>query len=76
MALVSAMENGRHTLAKVAPGTGAVTLLESNWHFYRSGPQRAAKRVADQGRYMWDALIEYQASFVRAETEFGLPRSG
>ncbi|MEC4242349.1 hypothetical protein [Pseudomonas sp. DSV-1] len=67
------MENGRHTLPKVPPGTGAVTLLEGDWQFYRSSPQRAAKRVADQGSYMWDALIEYQASFVRAGTAIGLP---
>jgi hypothetical protein len=67
------MENGRHTLPKVPPGTGAVTLLEGDWQFYRSSPQRAAKREADQGSYMWDALIEYQASFVRAGTAIGLP---
>jgi len=67
------MENGRHALPKVPPGTDAVTLLEGDWRFYRSSPQRAAKREADQGSYMWDALIEYQASFVRAGTAIGLP---
>jgi hypothetical protein len=67
------MENGRHALPTVPPGTGAVTLLEGDWRFYRSSPQRAAKRDADQGSYMWDALIEYQASFVRAGTAIGLP---
>lgn len=67
------VENGRHALPKVPPGTQAVTLLEGDWRFYRSSPQRAAKREADQGSYMWDALIEYQASFVRAGTAIGLP---
>jgi len=67
------MENGRHALPKVPPGTDAVTLLEGDWQFYRSSPQRAAKRKADQGSYMWDALIEYQASFVRAGTAVGFP---
>lgn len=67
------MENGRHALPKVPPGAGAVTLLEGDWRFYRSSPQRAAKREADQGSYMWDALIEFQASFVRAGTAIGLP---
>ena len=67
------MENGRHTLPKVPPAAGAVTLLEGDWRFYRSSPQRAAKREADQGSYMWDELIEYQASFVRAGTAIGRP---
>ncbi|MFO6407303.1 hypothetical protein ACLBV3_36165, partial [Pseudomonas aeruginosa] len=67
------MENGKHALPKVPPGTQAVTLLEGDWRFYRSSPQRAAKREADQGSYMWDALIEHQASFVRAGTAIGLP---
>jgi len=69
------MENGRHALPKVPPGAGAVTLLEGDWQFYRSSPQRAAKREADQGSYMWDALIEYQASFVRAGSAIGLPET-
>jgi hypothetical protein len=69
------MDNGRHTLPKVPPGASAVTLLEGDWQFYRSSPQRAAKREADQGSYMWDALIEYQASFVRAGTAIGLPET-
>ncbi|MDO3624441.1 hypothetical protein Q3O98_25545 [Ralstonia pseudosolanacearum] len=67
------MENGRHALPKVPPGADAVSLLEGDWQFYRSSPQRAAKREADKGSYMWDALIEYQASFVRAGTAIGLP---
>jgi hypothetical protein len=67
------MENGRHALPKDPPGAGAVSLLEGDWRFYRSSPQRAAKRGADQVSYMWDELIEYQASFVRAGTAIGLP---
>lgn len=66
------LENGRHALPKVPVGTGAVTMMEGDWKFYRSSPQRAAKREADEGSYMWDALIEYQASFVRAGTALGL----
>lgn len=70
---MSTMENGRHALPTVPPGADAITLMEGDWRFYRSSPQRAAKREADQGSYMWDALIEYQASFVRAGTAVGLP---
>lgn len=66
------MENGRHAFPKLPIGTDAVTLLEGDWQFYRSSPQRTAKREADQGSYMWDALIEYQASFVRAGTAISL----
>jgi hypothetical protein len=69
------MESGRHALPKAPPGAGAVTLLEGDWRFYRSSLQRAAKREADQGSYMWDALIEYQVSFVRAGTAIGLPET-
>ncbi len=67
------IENGRHALPNLPPGAGAVTLLEGDWRFYRSSPQRAAKREADRGSYMWDALIEHQASFLRAGTAIGLP---
>lgn len=69
------MESGRHALPKVPRGTDSVSLLEGDWQFYRSSPQRVAKREADQGSYMWDALIEYQASFVRAGTAIGLPET-
>lgn len=67
------MDNGRHALPRVPSGADAVTLLEGDWEFYRSSPQRAAKRDADRGSYMWDELIEYQASFVRAGTAIGAP---
>jgi hypothetical protein len=67
------MENGRHALPEVPPGAGAVTILEGDWRFYRSSPQRAAKCEADRGSYMWDELIEHQASFVRSGTAIGLP---
>lgn len=66
------LENGRHALPKVPAGTGALTMMEGDWKFYRSSPQRAAKREADEGSYMWDAIIEHQASFVRAGTALGL----
>lgn len=66
------MEDGKHALPKVPPGAGAVSLLEGDWKFYRASPQWAAKREADAGSYMWDSLIEYQASFVQAGTAIGL----
>lgn len=69
------MENGRHALPNIPPGAGAVTLLEGDWRFYRTSSQRAAKHEADQDSHMWDELIEYQASFVRAGTAIGLPET-
>ncbi|RYU57053.1 hypothetical protein EWI61_13820 [Methylolobus aquaticus] len=69
------MANGRHTLPQVPPGTGAVAIVEGDWRFYCSSPQRAVKREADQSSYVWDSLIEYQASFVRAGTAIGLPET-
>lgn len=65
------MERGRHALPKIPAGTDAVTLLEGDWEFYGKSPQRAAKRKADEDSYVWDALIEYQASFIRAGTAIG-----
>lgn len=67
------MEDGRHALPKIPPGTGGVMLLEGDWSFYQASSQRAAKRDADKGSYMWDDLLEYQASFIRAGTAIGLP---
>ena len=67
------MDDGKHALPKVPAGAGGVSLLEGDWKFYRTSPQRAAKREADAGSYMWDSLIEYQASFIRAGTAIGLP---
>lgn len=67
------MEDGRHALPKVPPGAAAIALLEGDWNFYQASPQRAAKREADKGSYMWDALLEYQATFIRAGTAIGLP---
>jgi len=68
-------EDGRHALPKIPPGADSVLLLEGDWKFYRTSPQRAAKREADAGSYMWDSLIEYQASFVQAGTAIGLPET-
>ena len=67
------VENGRHVLPQVPSHINGIMLSEGGWESYRSSPQRAAKRKADQGSYMWDAFIEYQASFVRAGTAIGLP---
>lgn len=69
------IKDGRHALPTIPAEADAVSLLEGDWRFYRSSPQRAAKREADEGSYMWDALIEYQASFVRAGTAIGLPNT-
>src|SRR5262249_27328724 len=58
----------------VSPAKGElVHIAEGSWKVYRSSPQRAAKRDADRISYMWDALIEYQASFVRSGTAIALP---
>lgn len=67
------MDEGRHALPKVPSGAHGIVLAEGDWQRYRSSPQRAAKREADKGSYMWDALIEHQASFVRAGTAIGFP---
>lgn len=67
------IEDGRHALPKVPLGANGVVLGEGDWRAYRSSPQRMVKREADKGSYMWDALIEYQAAFVRAGTAIGLP---
>lgn len=67
------MENGQHALPTVPPGADAIALVDGDWQFYQSSPQRAAKREADHISYMWDSLIEYQAGFVRAGTAVGLP---
>lgn len=72
---ICTMEGRKHALPKIPLGTGAVSLLEGDWEFYQTSPQRAAKREADAGSYMWDSLIEYQASFVRAGTAIGLPET-
>ncbi|POB00466.1 hypothetical protein C2134_01565 [Chromobacterium sinusclupearum] len=69
------MESGRHSLPRVPNDINAVIIPEGDWQHYCSSPQRAAKCQADQGSYMWDELIEYQASFVRAGTAIGLPET-
>lgn len=67
------MEGHKHALPKIPAGTNFVSHMEGDWEFYRSSPQREAKREADKISYMWEDLIEYQASFVRAGTAIGLP---
>jgi len=62
------LRDGKHALPKIPHGTGAVALVEGDWEFYSVSPQREAKRAADAGSYMWDDLIEYQSSFIRAGT--------
>jgi hypothetical protein len=47
--------------------------MEGDWEFYSASPQRAAKKAADTPSYVWDQLIEYQSSFIRAGTAISLP---
>ena len=67
------MKEGKHALPTIPNGTPFVALLEGDWEFYVVSPQRAAKKVADAQSYMWDQLIEYQCSFIRAGTAISLP---
>lgn len=67
------MRDGQHALDAIPDGTGAVAILEGDWVDYASSRQRAAKRTADELSYMWDALIEYQSSFIRAGTAISHP---
>ncbi len=66
------MEGGKHSLPKLPSGYSAISFPEGDWRFYSSSPQRAAKREADKASYMWDALIEHQAGYVREGTAIGL----
>jgi hypothetical protein len=67
------MKDGKHALPTIPDGTSFVALLEGDWEFYSVSPQRAAKKAADAPSYMWDQLIEYQSSFIRAGTAISLP---
>lgn len=66
------MEDGKHALPNLPNGYEVVSIPEGDWRFYSSSPQRAAKREADAASYMWDALIEHQAGYVREGTAIGL----
>jgi hypothetical protein len=70
---MTTMRDGRHTLDEIPEGTGGIAILEGDWAAYVSSPQRAAKRAAGQISYMWDELIEYQSSFIRAGTAISHP---
>jgi hypothetical protein len=67
------MKDGKHTLPAIPDGTSAVAIIEGDWEFYSVSAQRAAKKAADAPSYMWDQLIEYQSSFIRAGTATSLP---
>jgi hypothetical protein len=67
------MKDGKHTLPAIPDGSSFVALVEGDWEFYSVSPQRAAKKAADASSYMWDQLIEYQSSFIRAGTAISLP---
>jgi hypothetical protein len=66
-------ERGKHTLPALPDGPLSLAVLEGDWEFYSVSPQRAAKKAADAPSYMWDKLIEYQSSFIRAGTATSLP---
>ena len=67
------MKDGKHALPDIPDGTSFAALLEGDWEFYSVSPQRAAKKTADARSYMWDSLIEYQSSFIRAGKATSLP---
>ncbi len=67
------IQDGKHTLPAIPAGTGVVALIEGDWEFYSASPQRAAKKEADAPSYMWDQIIEYQSSLIRAGTAISLP---
>lgn len=69
------LKDGRHHLPEIPPDTEFVVHPEGDWEFYRASPQWDAKRKADEISYMWDGLIDHQASFVRAGTAIGLPEA-
>ena len=66
------IKDGKHSLPSVPDGTSAVMLLKGDWEFYSNSPQRLEKKKADDPSYMWDCLIEYQSSFIRAGTAITL----
>lgn len=65
---ICTIKNGKHTLPVIPEGTEYVALVEGDWEFYSTSPQRTAKREADAVSYLWDRLIEHQSSFIRAGT--------
>ncbi|WP_081630068.1 hypothetical protein [Thiomonas sp. FB-6] len=65
------LEDGQHAFPDVPAGFDGISFAEGEWDHYIQSPQRAAKRKADEGSYLWDSLIEYQASYVRAGTAVG-----
>lgn len=64
---------GRHALPSVPPDFDGLCIEEGGWQHYESSYERARKRQEDEKSYLWDNMIEYQASFVRAGTTVGLP---
>lgn len=69
------MKDGRHGLPAVPPGSSGVALQEGDWEYYSESVERKAKKAADAPSYMWDHLIEYQSSFIRAGTAISLPET-
>lgn len=67
------MKDGNHSLPDIPDDTSYLTIVEGDWEFYSTSPQRAAKVKADTQSYMWDALIEHQSSFIRSGKALSLP---
>jgi hypothetical protein len=62
------IEEETHTLPVVPLGCDFAIIQEGDWKPYVQSRQRAAKKSADEISYLWDSLIEYQSSFIRAGT--------
>ena len=67
------MKDNKHVLPELPDGTDGVAVLEGDWEYYCASQERAARREADKGSYMWDELIEYQSGFIRSGKAHSLP---
>jgi len=73
---MTTIRDDEHALPRIPKGADGFALQEGDWAVYAASPQRAAKRKADQVSYLWDSLIEYQSSFIRAGTAVTVPNFG
>lgn len=67
------MKDNKHALPEIPEGFDSLCLGEGDWEYYCTSQERAARREADIGSYMWDALIEYQSGFIRSGKAHSLP---
>lgn len=70
---MTTVREGKHGLPDIPRGAAFVVLPEGGWNVYSNSEQRAAKLKADEGSYMWDAIIEQQSAFIRAGTATTVP---